>query len=127
MTIYTEPKLLSRSEELLHLAEVYGANNYHPLPVVLERGAGAWVWDVDGKRYLDCLSSSPALNQGHCHPRILQAARRQMEKLTLTSRAFHNAEMGPFFQELAELCRMEMVLPMNSGAEAVENAVTAAG
>ena len=126
MSAYSEPKLLSRSEELIHLAEAYGANNYHPLPVVLERGEGAWVWDVDGKRYLDCLSSYSALNQGHCHPRILQAARRQMEKLTLTSRAFHNAEMGPFFQELAALCRMEMVLPMNSGAEAVETAVKTA-
>ncbi|MCL6565532.1 MAG: ornithine--oxo-acid transaminase [Acidobacteriia bacterium] len=120
------PRLSSSAEELIHLAETYGAHNYHPLPVVIERGSGVWVWDVEGRRYLDCLSCYSALNQGHCHPRIAEAARRQMEKVTLTSRAFHNTELGPLLQQLAELCGMEMVLPMNSGAEAVETAIKAA-
>ncbi len=120
------PRLSSSAEELIHLAETYGAHNYHPLPVVIERGSGVWVWDVEGRQYLDCLSCYSALNQGHCHPRIAEAARRQMEKVTLTSRAFHNTELGPLLQQLAELCKMEMVLPMNSGAEAVETAIKAA-
>lgn len=118
--------VMSGSRELIALAEAYGANTYHPLPVVLERGRGVWVWDVEGRRYLDCLAAYSALNQGHAHPRLLAALERQAESLTLTSRAFHNAQMGPFFKELAELCRMEMVLPMNSGAEAVETAVKTA-
>ncbi len=114
------------AEELIHLAETYGAHNYHPLPVVLERGSGVWVWDVEGRKYLDCLSCYSALNQGHCHPRIAEAARRQMEKVTLTSRAFHNTELGPLLKQLTELCSLEMALPMNSGAEAVETALKAA-
>jgi ornithine--oxo-acid transaminase len=118
--------LASRTQELIALAEEFGARNYHPLPVVIERARGVWVWDVEGKKYLDCLSSYSALNQGHCHPRIVAAARAQMEKVTLTSRAFHNAELGPFCAELAALCGMEMVLPMNSGAEAVETAIKTA-
>jgi ornithine--oxo-acid transaminase len=116
----------ARSSDLIALAEEFGAHNYHPLPVVIERASGVWVWDIEGKRYLDCLSAYSALNQGHCHPRIVAAARAQMEKVTLTSRAFHNAELGPFFEELAALCGMEMVLPMNSGAEAVETAIKTA-
>jgi ornithine--oxo-acid transaminase len=117
---------MSRADELITLAEDWGAHNYHPLPVVIERASGVWVWDTEGRRYLDCLSAYSALNQGHCHPRIVGALRQQAEKVTLTSRAFHNAEMGPFFRELAELCGMEKVLPMNSGAEAVETAIKTA-
>jgi ornithine--oxo-acid transaminase len=117
---------MGRTEEHVRLAEEFGAHNYHPLPVVIERGKGIWVWDVEGKKYLDCLSAYSALNQGHCHPRLAAAAKRQLDTLTLTSRAFHNAETGPFFKELAELCQMEMVLPMNSGAEAVETAIKTA-
>ncbi len=117
---------ISHAGELISLADSYGAHNYRPLPVVLDRGAGVWVWDVAGKKYLDCLSAYSALNQGHCHPRLVAALRRQSEKLTLTSRAFHNSELGPFLKELVELCGMEMALPMNSGAEAVETAIKAA-
>ncbi len=116
----------STSAMLIEMAETFGAHNYHPLPVVIERGSGVWVWDVEGKRYLDCLSSYSALNQGHCHPRIVQAASKQMRKVTLTSRAFHNSELGPLCCELAALCNMDMVLPMNSGAEAVETAIKTA-
>ena len=126
MTRSPDSTVLSRTAELIHLAETYGAHNYLPLPVVIERGEGVWVWDVDGRRYLDCLSAYSALNQGHCHPRLVAAVKAQAEKLTLTSRAFHNAEAGLFFKELAELCRMDMVLPMNSGAEAVETAIKTA-
>jgi len=118
--------LTTRTQELIALAETYGAHNYHPLPIVIERAERVWVWDVEGKKYLDCLSAYSALNQGHCHPRLVAVVRQQAEKLTLTSRAFHNAEIGPFCQELAALCRMEMVLPMNSGAEAVETAIKTA-
>jgi ornithine--oxo-acid transaminase len=108
-----------------YLAEVdqFSAHNYHPLPVVLERGEGVWVWDVDGNRYLDMLSAYSALNQGHRHPAILEAARRQLDTLTLTSRAFHNDQMGPFLRELCEATGFERALPMNTGAEAVETAI----
>lgn len=126
MTPQRESAALSRTEEHIRLAEEFGAHNYYPLPIVIEKGQGIWVWDVEGKKYLDCLSAYSALNQGHCHPRLVAATKRQVEKLTLTSRAFHNAETGPFFKELAELCKMEMVLPMNSGAEAVETAIKTA-
>lgn len=107
------------------LAEVdqYSAHNYHPLPVVLERGEGAWVWDVEGNRYLDMLSAYSALNQGHRHPAIIDAAKAQLETLTLTSRAFHNDQMGPFLKELCEVTGFERALPMNTGAEAVETAI----
>jgi ornithine--oxo-acid transaminase len=111
-----------------YLAEVdrYSAHNYHPLPVVLTRGEGAWVWDVEGKKYLDCLSAYSALNQGHCHPKLVAAAQAQLARLTLTSRAFHNDQMGPFLRRVCELTGFERVLPMNTGAEAVETAVKAA-
>ncbi|MDE0082524.1 MAG: ornithine--oxo-acid transaminase [Gammaproteobacteria bacterium] len=108
---------------LLRSAERWCARNYEPLPVVLDRGEGVWVWDVRGNRYLDMLSAYSALNQGHRHPRIVEAAQRQLERLTLTSRAFHNDQMGPF---LAGLCRATgygKALPMNTGAEAVETAI----
>ncbi len=113
----------TRTESYLQEAERYSAHNYKPLPVVLERGEGVWVWDVEGKRYLDMLSAYSALNHGHRHPAILQAAREQMERLTLTSRAFHNDQMGPFLRELCELTGYAKALPMNTGAEAVETAI----
>ena len=106
-------------------ADKYSAHNYHPLPVVLDRGEGAWVWDVDGNKYLDCLSAYSAVNQGHRHPAIVEAAKRQLDRLTLTSRAFHNDQMGPFLRELCELTKYEKALPMNTGAEAVETAIKA--
>jgi ornithine--oxo-acid transaminase len=104
----------------------FSAHNYHPLDVVLASGEGCWVTDVDGKRYLDFLSAYSALNFGHRHPRLVEAAKRQLDRLTLTSRAFHNDQFGPFAQALAELTGMDMVLPMNSGAEAVETAIKTA-
>ena len=103
--------------------EEHAAHTYHPLPVVLREGSGVWVTDVDGRRYLDCLAGYSALNFGHSHPVIVAAARDQLERLTLTSRAFHHDLLGSFCAELAELCGMETVLPMNSGAEAVESAL----
>jgi ornithine--oxo-acid transaminase len=102
-----------------------GAHNYQPLDVVLSRGEGVWVWDVDGNRYLDCLSAYSAVNQGHCHPKILQAMIDQARKLTLTSRAFRNDQLAHFYEELAALTGSHKILPMNSGAEAVESAIKA--
>jgi ornithine--oxo-acid transaminase len=115
-----------RSSELIELEEKYGAHNYHPLDVVIERAEGAWVYDVEGKRYLDCLASYSAVNQGHCHPEILNTLIEQAHKVTLTSRAFRNDQLPLLCKELHELTGYEMVLPMNSGAEAVETAVKAA-
>ena len=114
------------SKHYIELDEQYGAHNYHPLDVVIERAEGVWVYDVDGNKYLDCLSAYSAVNQGHCHPAILAAAQAQMQKATLTSRAFRNDQMGPFLKELCDLSGYEMALPMNTGAEAVETAVKAA-
>jgi len=114
---------MSRSEHFLSEVDQYGAHNYKPLPVVLERGEGAWVWDVDGKKYLDCLSGYSALNQGHRHPKIVAAAKAQLDRITLTSRAFHNDQMGPFLHQLCVLAGFPKALPMNSGAEAVETAM----
>ncbi len=110
-----------------YLAEVdrYSAHNYHPLPIILSKGEGAWVWDIEGKKYLDCLAAYSAVNQGHRHPAIVEAAKQQVDRLTLTSRAFHNDQMGPFLRELCELAGYEKALPMNSGAEAVETAIKA--
>src|ERR671924_512356 len=102
-----------------------GAHNYKPLDVVLARGQGVWVWDVDGNRYLDCLSAYSAVNQGHCHPKILAAMVEQAGRLTLTSRAFRNDQLAMFYEEIAALTGSHKVLPMNSGAEAVESAVKA--
>ncbi len=105
------------------MEEQYGAHNYHPLDVVIERGEGVWVYDVDGKKYLDCLSAYSALNQGHVHPEILNALVEQAQKVTLTSRAFHNDQLPLLYKELSEMTGYEMSLPMNSGAEAVETAL----
>ena len=107
----------------IELTETYAAHNYHPLPVVLASGEGAWVTDVDGKRYLDCLAGYSALNFGHGHPRLLARMHEQIDKLTLTSRAFFNDQLGPFAKALAELTGKDLILPMNSGAEAVETAI----
>ena len=114
------------TEELIALEDRYGAHNYLPLDVVLTRGEGVWVWDVDGNRYMDCLSAYSAVNQGHSHPRIRQALIDQASRLPLTSRAFRNDQLGRFYQQVCELTGYEMVLPMNTGAEAVESAIKAA-
>ncbi|WFS62753.1 ornithine--oxo-acid transaminase [Pseudodesulfovibrio thermohalotolerans] len=114
-----------QSDRFILLEDEFGAHNYKPLDVVLERGRGIWVWDVDGKKYMDCLSAYSAVNQGHCHPKIMQALTDQAERLTLTSRAFRNDQLGPFYKELCDLTRSHKVLPMNSGAEAVETAIKA--
>lgn len=112
-----------RSQALMELEDRYGAHNYHPLPVVLSKGEGVFVWDVEGKRYYDFLSAYSAVNQGHCHPRIIDALKRQAETLTLTSRAFYNDQLGVYEQYLTEYFGFDKVLPMNSGAEAVETAI----
>jgi ornithine--oxo-acid transaminase len=111
------------TSDFIELEEKYGAHNYHPLDVVITRGEGVWVYDVEGKRYLDCLSAYSALNQGHVHPKILQALQAQASRLTLTSRAFRNDQLPLFYKELSDLTGYEMALPMNSGAEAVETAI----
>lgn len=114
------------TEELIELENRFGAHNYHPLDVVIERAEGVWVYDVDGKRYLDCLASYSAVNQGHCHPKILNTLIDQAHKVTLTSRAFRNDQLPLLYRDLHELTGFDMVLPMNSGAEAVETAIKAA-
>ena len=109
------------SADLMALEDAHGAHNYHPLPVVLDRGEGVHVWDVEGKKYFDFLSAYSAVNQGHCHPRILwELCNDQTERLTLTSRAFYNSNLGPFEKFMTELFGYDKVLPMNSGVEAVE-------
>ena len=113
------------TRDFIQLENEFGANNYKPLDVVLSRGQGIWVWDVEGNRYLDCLSLYSAVNQGHCHPKILEAINDQAKKLTLVSRAFRNNQLGPFYKEICELTQSHSVLPMNSGAEAVETAIKA--
>jgi ornithine--oxo-acid transaminase len=119
MTMELSPRLIETEDQ-------WGAHNYHPLDIVVERASGVWVYDTEGKRYMDCLSAYSAVNQGHCHPRILAALVEQAKRVTLTSRAFRNDQLPIFCRELAELCRMDMVLPMNTGAEAVETAIKAA-
>jgi len=111
--------------QAIELEQTYGAHNYQPLDVVLCRGEGVWVWDVAGNKYLDCLSAYSAVNQGHCHPRIMQTMIEQSRRLTLTSRAFRNDQLGLFYQDLCRLTNSHKVLPMNSGAEAVETAIKA--
>ena len=114
------------TQDYIALEDTYGAHNYHPLDIVVERAAGVWVYDVEGKRYLDCLSAYSAVNQGHCHPRILKTLQDQAQKVTLTSRAFRNDKLPLFCEKLVKLSGMDQVLPMNSGAEAVETAIKAA-
>ncbi len=114
------------AKDYIEIEEKFGAHNYHPLDVVIEKAEGVWVYDVEGKKYLDCLAAYSAVNQGHCHPRILDAMKNQMGKVTLTSRAFRNSQLPYFYKELSELTGFPMVLPMNSGAEAVESALKAA-
>ena len=120
----TEEK--NQTQEFIQLEEQYGAHNYHPLDVVIDRAQGCWVYDVEGKKYLDCLAAYSAVNQGHCHPKILNALVDQAHKVTLTSRAFRNDQLPLLLEQLHELTGFDMTLPMNSGAEAVETAVKAA-
>jgi ornithine--oxo-acid transaminase len=112
-----------KAGDYIKLQEKYGAHNYHPLSVVVSKARGVWVWDVEGKKYIDMLSSYSAINQGHMHPRIVKAATDQMKRVTLTSRAFSNDRMGPFLRKLCQVSGMEMALPMNTGAEAVETSI----
>jgi ornithine--oxo-acid transaminase len=121
-TSLEEVKIMN-TQEYIQLEEQYGAHNYHPLDVVIDRAEGVWVYDVNGKKYLDCLSAYSAVNQGHVHPRILEALVEQAKKVTLTSRAFRNDQLPLFYKELSEMTGYEMSLPMNSGAEAVETAI----
>lgn len=114
------------NKSYVKLTEKFSARNYHPLPVVLTKGKGVWVWDVEGNKYLDMLSAYSALNQGHCHPHIAKAIKNQVTKITLTSRAFHNDQMGLFLKKLCTVTNYEKALPMNSGAEAVETAIKVA-
>ncbi len=117
---------MPNNRSIIRSTDKYNAQNYHPLPVVLTRGKGAWVWDVEGKRYLDMLSGYSALNQGHCHPHIIRAINKQAGRLTLTSRAFHNDRLGQFLKKLCTMTGYKKALPMNSGAEAVETAIKTA-
>jgi len=119
-TVLSQP---TTTEEYIEQAERWSAHNYAPLPVVITRGEGVWVWDVEGKKYLDCLSAYSAVNQGHCNPRIVATLQEQATRCTLTSRAFHNDMMGPFLEKLCTLVGYDKALPMNTGAEAVETAI----
>ena len=114
---------MKSSEEYIELEDKYGAHNYHPLPVVLAKGEGVFVWDVEGKRYYDFLSSYSAVNQGHCHPKIVEALKKQADVLTLTSRAFYNDTLGEYEKYITDYFGFDKVLPMNTGAEAVETAL----
>lgn len=121
--IHTEQILSSKAAVLIEKENKYGAHNYHPLPVVLERGEGVYVWDVEGKKYFDFLSAYSAVNQGHCHPKIVSAMVKQSQTLTLTSRAFHNDQLGIYEEYITKYFDFDKVLPMNTGAEAVETAL----
>ncbi|PTM59544.1 ornithine--oxo-acid transaminase [Desmospora activa] len=116
---------MSQNQTMIQLTEKYGAHNYHPLPIVIAKAEGVWVEDADGNRYMDMLSAYSALNHGHRHPRLIQALKEQADKVTLTSRAFHNDQLGLFYQRVSQLTGKSMVLPMNTGAEAVETAIKA--
>jgi ornithine--oxo-acid transaminase len=115
-----------KTQDYIRLEDQYGAHNYHPLDVVIERGEGIWLYDVEGKKYLDFLASYSAVNQGHCHPKIAEAAKEQISQLTLTSRAFRNKQLPLLYKDLHDISGMDISLPMNSGAEAVETAIKAA-
>ena len=113
----------SATQKAIALEERYGAHNYHPLPVVLDSGKGVFVWDLEGKRYYDFLSAYSAVNQGHCHPRLVKVMQEQAERMTLTSRAFYNSVLGAYEREVCETFGYDRMLPMNTGAEAVETAI----
>lgn len=115
-----------QTKHLIEQSEKFGANNYHPLPIVISEAEGVWVKDPEGNKYMDMLSAYSAVNQGHRHPKIIQALKDQAERVTLTSRAFHNDQLGPWYEMICELTNMDMALPMNTGAEAVETAIKAA-
>lgn len=117
---------MSQVQQFIDMEQTYAANTYKPLNVVIDRGERVWVYDVDGNKYLDCLSAYSAVNQGHCHPRIQQAMIEQLGKITLTSRAFRNSQLGPYLKRLSEITGYDKAVPMNSGAEAVETAIKAA-
>jgi ornithine--oxo-acid transaminase len=117
---------LTTSTSIIEKTESFGARNYHPLPVVISEAKGAWVKDPEGNKYLDMLSAYSAVNQGHCHPKIIDALKKQADKITLTSRAFHNDQLGAFYEKVSQMTGKDMVLPMNTGAEAVETAIKTA-
>ncbi|MGX9291648.1 ornithine--oxo-acid transaminase [Bacillus sp. A015] len=117
---------MTQTNELIQQTEQYGAANYHPLPIVISEAEGVWVTDPEGNRYMDMLSAYSAVNQGHRHPRIIDALKKQADRVTLTSRAFHNDQLGPWYEKICKLTNKDMALPMNTGAEAVETAVKAA-
>lgn len=117
---------MTKSQEMIELEDIYGAHNYHPLDVVISKAEGVWVEDADGKKYMDMLSAYSAVNQGHRHPKIIAALKEQADKVTLTSRAFRNDQLAPFYKKVADLTGKNMILPMNTGAEAVETALKAA-
>src|SRR5687767_411982 len=120
------PNTAMTAKQLIELEDNLGAHNYHPLDVVISRGHGLWLYDIDGKKYLDCLSAYSAVNHGHAHPRIIEALVQQAQRLPLTSRAFRNDQLGLFYEQLLDLTGYEMALPMNTGAEAVETALKTA-
>ncbi|KMJ57862.1 ornithine--oxo-acid aminotransferase [Bacillus sp. LL01] len=117
--------MTTKTHDIISITEKFGANNYHPLPIVISKAEGVWVEDPEGNKYMDMLSAYSAVNQGHRHPKIIQALKDQADKITLTSRAFHNDQLGPWYEKMATLTNKNMVLPMNTGAEAVETAVKA--
>lgn len=117
---------MSKSERVIAQTEHYGANNYHPLPIVITKAEGVWVYDSEGNKYVDMLSAYSAVNQGHRHPKIIEALKAQADRVTLTSRAFHSDQLGPWYEKVALLTKKDMVLPMNTGAEAVETAIKTA-
>ena len=117
---------MATNQELISLVDDFSAHNYHPLPVVVAEAEGVWVKDAEGNKFMDMLAAYSAVNFGHSNPDLIAAATEQLGKVTLTSRAFHNAQLGPFCKELADLCGMEAVLPMNTGAEGVETAIKTA-
>jgi ornithine--oxo-acid transaminase len=125
-TIEGKVTMTKNSESYIKLEDEFGANNYHPLDIVIERAEGIWVWDVDNNKYMDCLSAYSAVNQGHCHKRLVSVMQEQCAKLTLTSRAFRNNHLGAFYKAVCQISGKNMVLPMNTGAEAVETAIKAA-
>lgn len=118
--------MVQSSKQIIETTEQYGARNYSPLPVVISKASGIWVEDPEGNRYMDFLSAYSAVNQGHCHPKILEALQKQTERVTLTSRAFHNDQLDPWYEKICKLTNKEMALPMNTGAEAVETAIKTA-